>query len=86
MDIKGNKKSLKNSRNGSSDFILNIGGVHGKIQQCASGEIKYFRSLIEMILLINGKFDQLEIPQPTNKIRSLTIQKIPILLKGGWVL
>lgn len=91
MDMKGNKKSLKNSRNGSLDFILNIianddGGVHGKIQQYESGETKYFRSLIEMILLINGRFDQFEFPQPTNKIRSWTIQKVPILLKGGRVL
>ncbi|MFT5872129.1 MAG: hypothetical protein ACI8WT_001057 [Clostridium sp.] len=88
MEMKGNKKALRNSKNGASDFILSViangdGGVHGKIQHCESGEIVYFRSLIEMIILINGKFEQLKLQQPTNKIRSWTIHKIPIALKGG---
>lgn len=81
MERKGNEKSLKNSTHGESDFILNViesddGDVHGKIQHCESGETKDFRSLIEMILLINGKLDQLNFKQSTNQIRSWKIKKI----------
>lgn len=91
MDTMGNKKSLKNNENRTSDFILNItandaGDVHGKIQHCESGETRYFRSLIELILLINGKLDQLKFSEPTNQIRSWSIHKIPLALKGGRVL
>lgn len=91
MEVKGNKKHLKDSENGASDFILNIianddGDVHGKIQHCESGETTYFRSLIEMIILINGKLDQSKFQQPTNQIRTWGIHKIPLALKGGRVL
>ncbi|MBU3191197.1 hypothetical protein K9O30_18335 [Clostridium bowmanii] len=91
MEMKGNKKSLKNSTNGVSDFLLTIssndsGGVHGKIQHCESCETKDFRSLIEMILLINGKLDGLEIQNPTNQIRSWAIRRVPLSQKEDSVL
>ncbi|MGV8984573.1 hypothetical protein [Clostridium sp.] len=88
MEGKCNNKFLKNSRNGASNFILEVivnddGGVRGKIQHCESSETKYFKSLIEMILLINGKFDQLEFPQPTNQIRSWKRRSSLLAIKGG---
>lgn len=91
MEMKGNKKSLKNSENGASDFILNIianedGDVHGRIQHCESGESTYFRSLIEMIILLNGKLGRSRFHQPTNQIRTWSMHKIPLELKGGRVL
>jgi hypothetical protein len=87
MEMNGNEKFLKNIENGSSDFILNIiandeGGVRGKIQHCESGETKYFRSLMEMILLTNWKLNQLKFSQPTNQIRSWGIHKVPSYFKG----
>jgi len=90
MAMDSNNKSLKNNRNRSSDFILNIianddGSVHGKVEHCKSGEAKYFRSLIEMTILINEKLDELE-QEPANQIRSWTRRPIPISLKGGKVL
>ncbi|HEY5560218.1 MAG TPA: hypothetical protein VIK72_00425 [Clostridiaceae bacterium] len=96
MEMKGNKKSLKDSKNSAPGFILNIivnedGCVHGRIQHCESGEVKNFRSLIEMILLIHGRLDQMQFPQPTNQIRSWVIQTVPAKYKlaghnpmAGW--
>jgi len=91
MEITGHKKSLENSRNETVDFLLNVianddGGIHGNIQHNESGETTYFRSLIEMILLINGKLDQLNFLQPTNKIRTWNVHNNPLCLKGGRVL
>lgn len=89
MEMKGDKNCLKNSRSGTVDFILNVmanegGGIRGEIKYCESGQTKYFKSLIEMILLINGELDQMKFSQPTNQIRSwTTIHKTPIVLKGG---
>ncbi|MGH4119476.1 hypothetical protein [Clostridium sp.] len=82
MEMKGNKKS---------DFILNVmesndGDVHGKIQHCESGETKDFRSLVELILLINGKLDQLKFLKPIEQMRSWNVPKILRNLKGGRVL
>lgn len=91
MEIKGDKKSLDNSRNRTEDFILDIivndeGDVHGKIQYYKSGEIMYFRSLIEMILLTNGKLKQSNCLQATNQIRRWNIRKNKLCLKGGRML
>jgi hypothetical protein len=82
MEMKGNEKS---------DFALKViasddGDVHGTIRHCESGESKDFRSLIELVLLINGKLDQLKFVKPTEQIRSWNIQKILRNLKGGRVL
>jgi hypothetical protein len=71
-----------------ADFILNViarddGDVHGKIKHCESGETKDFRSLIEMILLIDGKLDQLKFQLPTSQTRSWNIHKILLGTKGG---
>lgn len=94
MERKMDKKSLECSRNGAEDFILNIivnddGDVQGKIQHNKSGEIMHFRSLIEMILIINGKLNQSKFSQPTNQIRRWNIRKKrknKLCLKGGRVL
>ena len=91
MEMKSEKKSLKNSISGTADFLLNVianeeGGVHGEIKCCESDQKKYFKSLIELILLINGELEQMKFAQPTNQIRSWNIHKIPIMLKGGKVL
>jgi len=80
MEMQGSEKSLKNNRNGAADFVLNVlinddCDVHGQIQHCESGETKYFRSLIEMILLINRKLEQSKFSQPTNQIRSWNMHK-----------
>ena len=93
MEMKGDKKSLKNSKN-EGDFFLNVianddGAIHGEIQHIESGETKYFRSLIEFILLINGKLNQLKLTQPINQIRAWNIHKVPkvpLSLKGDRVL
>ena len=79
MEMKDTKNSLKNKSNSISDFILNIianndGGVQGEIKLCKSGETKYFRSLIEMLQLINGKLDQIKVPQTNDRIRSWVIR------------
>jgi len=91
MEMKSEEKSLKYSINGSGDFLLNVkaneyGGVHGEIKYCESGQVKHFKSLIEMILLINGRLEQMKFSQPTNQIRTWTIHKMPVVLKGGKVL
>ncbi|MGH4140367.1 hypothetical protein [Clostridium sp.] len=88
MERKRDQKSLECSKNGVEDFILNIivnddGNVKGEIQHNRSGEIMYFRSLIEMILIINEKLDQSNFPQPTNQIRRWIIRKNKLCLKGG---
>jgi len=88
MEMGNEKKSLKNSRGGTLDFLLNVvaneeGEIIGEAKYCESCETKYFKSLIEMILLINGKLNQMKFSQPTNQIRSWNIHKVPILLKGG---
>jgi hypothetical protein len=72
------------------DFILNViasedGDVHGKIQHCESGDTKDFSSLIEMILLVDGKLDQLKFQLPTTKVRSWNIHKLLSDIKGGEV-
>jgi predicted transcriptional regulator with HTH domain len=82
MEVKGNEKS---------DFTLNVmasddGDVHGTIQHCESGETKDFRSLIELVLLINEKLDQLKFLKPTEQVRSWNIRRILRNLKGGRVL
>jgi hypothetical protein len=73
-----------------ADFILNViasddGDVHGKIKHCESGETEDFRTLIEMILLIDGKLDQLKFQLPTAKVRSWNIHKLLSDIKGGEV-
>ncbi|MBK5240647.1 hypothetical protein [Clostridium sp.] len=91
MEMKGNEKSLKNSGHGEADFTLNViasndGDFHGKIQHCESGETRDFRSLIELILLINEKLEQLKLLKPTEQMRSWNVPKILRNLKGGGVL
>lgn len=88
MEIDSNKKSIKENINLASDFILNIitnndGSVHGEIQHCKSGETKYFRSLIELLLLINGKLDQFQLLHSTSQIRSWSIRSNSSILKKG---
>ncbi|MBU3191218.1 hypothetical protein K9O30_18440 [Clostridium bowmanii] len=91
MEMKDKKKDLENTINGVSDFMLNItvngsGGVHGEILHCESKETKYFRSLMEIILLINGKLDGVKFQQSTNQIRSWGLHKVPSSQKEDSVL
>ena len=49
--------------NKSEDFTLNIianndTSIHGEIEHCTSGQRRYFRSLIEMIILLNEKLNE----------------------------
>lgn len=71
--------------NKSEDFTLNIisnkdTDIQGRIEHCSSGQARYFRSLIEMIILINEKLDELQFEKPTNEFRSWVT---PLYLRGG---
>jgi len=74
--------------NKSEDFTLNIIAnndisIHGEIQHRESGQISHFRSLIEMIILINEKLDELHFSLPTNKFRSWVTEANSVYSKGG---
>jgi|GEM_PF-6281897 len=72
----------------SADFALNIIAkndfrIYGEIQDCQSGKARYFRSLIEMIILINEKLDELHFSLPTNEFRSWVTEVNSVYSKGG---
>ncbi|MBU3111059.1 hypothetical protein [Clostridium lacusfryxellense] len=74
--------------NKSEDFTLNIianndTSIQGEIEHCNSGQKRCFRSLIEMILLINEKLNEVQFSLPTNEFRSWVIEVNSIYLKGG---
>ena len=57
---------MKMNDNESEEFTLNIimnndSSIHGEIKHCKSDQRTHFRSLIEMILLMNEKVNELPI-------------------------
>lgn len=76
------------NNNKAENFKLNIItnndiSMHGKIEYCKSGQIRNFRSSIEMIVLINEKLDELQFSLPTNEFRSWLTEVNLLGLKGG---
>ncbi|MBU3157883.1 hypothetical protein LL037_12965 [Clostridium estertheticum] len=74
---------MKMNDNGPQDFTLNIiinndRSIQGEIQHCQSNQTSYFRSLIEMIILINGKLNEVQLSQPSNEFRSWVKEVIPL--------
>lgn len=79
---------MKMNDNKPQDFTLNIiinndSSIHGKIGHCQSDQTSYFRSLIEMILLINEKLNELQLSKPTDDFRSWVKEVMPLYLKGS---
>ena len=74
---------MKMNDNKSEDFTLNIminndSSLHGKIEHCQSDQTRYFRSLIEMIILINEKLNELQLSKPANEFRSWVKEVMPL--------
>ena len=79
---------MKRNDSKSEDFTLNIimnndSSMHGEIQHCKSNQVSCFRSLIEMIILINEKVNELQLSEATNEFRSWVKEVIPLYIKGG---
>ncbi len=72
MDLENKRFSGKNR---SADFIVKLESVEhatfqGYIENIQSGQVQYFRSFMEMTLLIQQKLDEKNFPQNTSVTRS----------------
>lgn len=68
------KKCLQTQARGA-EFFIRVASregatVQGKIEHVQSGHIQYFRSLLEMALLVEEKMNALGVPQSTMEMRS----------------
>ncbi|MGI6434358.1 MAG: hypothetical protein ACOX0F_03200 [Syntrophomonadaceae bacterium] len=64
-----------NRRNRSSDFMIKITSqentaYQGTVEHIQSGQVQYFRSLLEMLHLMHQKLEDMDFPQATTRIRS----------------
>ncbi|MEW5784830.1 MAG: hypothetical protein AB1767_07135 [Bacillota bacterium] len=71
----GEQKKAQARWNNSSDFIIRINSensepFHGKVEHVQSGQVHMFKDFVEMLMLIQGKLNQLGFPQPDTELRS----------------
>lgn len=71
------RTTKNNKRNRSSDFIIKIhsheqASFKGTIEHIQSGQVQYFRSFLEMFVLIQDKLNETDFPQATTQLRSWT--------------
>ncbi len=64
----------------SSDFIIRIKGgqgssIKGKVEHVHSGEMQPFNDFLELVLLIQGKIDELGLPQSDTELRTFSSRK-----------
>jgi hypothetical protein len=59
----------------SSDFIVRVKSgkgvaIQGKIEHIQTGQVQYFSDFLEMLMLVQGKLDEIGNPQRDTELRT----------------